>query len=1090
MANIYLNWRKILILGLLILTTNMIVLATSSPPEKPLRVTAAVPRYFPPIYSVDKEGNPEGFAIDIMEAVAQRANLQVTYKIKDTWAEAVTALETGVVDLIPSLGITPTRAQQFSYTTPIETLKICVFVLREKKQITRLEDLSGFTVAVVQGNEAINQLEKHKNIKLEIFDSPEHALFDLLSGDVEAVAYPEKPLIYLAQAISLDYRLRMLEPSLKEVQRGIAVQRKDTRLHQRLESAVISLINSPDYLKIYNYWYHPTPGFWTVSRLLWVATIILVLTIIIMALWRHYSLRPFYLLKQTQKALKESEARYRGIVEDQTELICRFLPDGTLTFVNQAYCRYFGKQYEDLINNSFLLFIPKKEQQIVMNNLAQLNVQNPLVIHEHCVINYQRKICCQQWTNRGIFDEIGQLKEIQAVGLDITERKQMEEELRKTLLEEQTLNKITDKIHQSFELDIILQDAITETRDVLQCDRVAVYQFNADWSGEFIAESVGEKWVILVGDNIKKVWQDTYLQENQGGRYQNNKTLAVNDIYAVGYQQCHLDLLEQFQAKAYIIVSIFVYNKLWGLLGCYQNSGPRHWHSSEIKLLKHIGNQLGLAIQQSELLNQLQKAKNAAEAASQAKSQFLAHMSHELRTPLNAILGFSQLLSNDPNLNPDQQEYLEIINKSGEHLLSLIRDILDMAKIESGQITIYLSNVNLHSLVQTLALMFQLKAEAKGLELLVIIGTNVPQQIIADEAKLRQILINLLGNAIKFTLRGQVRLNVQKISEDHLEQKNITHLLFEIEDTGPGINIEEAPNLFNPFFQTELGRKSQEGTGLGLAISHHFVNLMGSQLRVSCPLTGGSIFHFSLPVEIPARQDYPALLSKGKVKRLAPDQPSYRILIIEDLRSNRQVLLNFLQPLGFEVREANNGQEGVKLWETWHPHLIWMDLQMPIMDGYEATRQIRAKMGQVEQQPHTKIIALTASVFAEERDAILAVGCDDFVSKPFSESIILEKIAQHLGVCYIYENCLISNKPPKKTPSIHLHTLKTQIQRMPLPWLNQLYKSAAAADGELILQLLEKIPPDQEMLSKAITDLVQNYHFDQIMEISNSSITN
>ncbi|MEA5510715.1 transporter substrate-binding domain-containing protein [Crocosphaera sp. UHCC 0190] len=1073
----------------MILTTNLIVLATSSPPEKPLTVTAAVPRYFPPIYSVDREGNPQGFAIDIMETVAKRANLEVIYKIKDTWSEAVTALETGEVDLIPSLGITPTRAQQFSYTTPIETIKISVFVLREKKQITSLEDLSGSTVAVVQGNEAINQLKRYKNIELEIFNSPEHALFHLLSGQVSALAYPELPLINLAQAISVDYRLKTVGLPLKEVPRGIAVQGKNTRLHQRLESAVISLINSPDYQNIYKYWYHPTPPFWTVSRLRWYGAIIFLLTIIIMTLWRYYSLRPFHRLKEVQNALKESEARYRGIVEDQTELICRFLPDGTLTFVNQAYCRYFEKQYEDFINKNFLLFIPDEQQQVVMNSLAQLSLKKPWVIYEHFVINPQGKICWQQWTNRGVFAETGQLKEIQAVGRDITERKQIEEELRQTLLEEQTLNKITEKIHQSFELDTILNDSTAEARHIFQCDRVAVYQFNDDWSGEFIAESVAEQWVPLVGENIKQVWKDTYLQQNQGGRYQNNETFAVDDIYTVGNQQCHLDLLEQFQARAYIIVPIFVHNKLWGLLACYQNSGPRHWHFADVKLLKHIGNQLGLAIQQSELLNQLQKAKNAAEAASQAKSQFLAHMSHELRTPLNAILGFTQLLSNDSNLTSEQQEYLAIINQSGEHLLSLIRDILDMAKIEAGKITIHVNNVNIHHLVQTLVQLFQLKAQAKGLELLVEIGLTVPQQIITDQGKLRQIIINLLSNAIKFTDQGQVILRVQKIAENTLESETNSHILFEIEDTGPGINVEEAPNLFNPFFQTELGRKSQEGTGLGLAISHHFVNLMGSQLRVSCPLQGGSIFHFNLPVEIAAKNECYGLLSKGKVKGLAPNQTPYRILIIEDLRSNRQVLLNFLQPLGFEVREASNGEEGVKLWESWHPHLICMDLQMPIMDGYEATRQIKAKMEQGGQQT-TKIIALTASVFAEERDEILAVGCDDFLSKPLSESVILEKIAQHLGICYVYENCLTSSKPPEKPPSNHIKTLKAQMLTMPSVWRYQLHQRAAAADRELVLQLLEEIPPNQGILSQAIADLVQNYHFDQIMEISNSSITN
>ncbi|MDJ0729117.1 MAG: transporter substrate-binding domain-containing protein [Crocosphaera sp.] len=1058
---------------------------TPTPPP-PLTVTAAVPRYFPPTYSVDSQGNPQGFAIDVMEEVAKRANLKIKYEIKETWSETIKALESGEVDLVPNMGITPNRSQLFIYSTPIETINICVFVLRDNSTIKTLNDLSGSTIAVVEENEAVNLLEKHKNVNIETFESPEHALFHLLSRKVDGLAYPQPPIWNLAQAISLDYRLTTLKPTLQKVPRVIAVHRNDPQLLQRLEPALTDFLSSSDYQQIYQRWYEPTAPMILSPLMLRGLGLLVLLIAIIIILWRFYLLRSMYRLQQTQIALKESEAQYRAIVEDQTELICRFLPNGTLTFVNEAYCRYFGQAREDIINSCFFPSITQDNQGCLRYTLSRLNLYNPVVSYQHSVINGQGEKRWQYWTNRGLFDEEGNILEIQGVGRDITEQKRIEEELADNLQQSQTLNEIIEHIHQSFDLEIILNQTTQETRKILQCDRVVVYQFDDDWGGQFIAESVAQQWVKLVGNELETVWVDSCLQETQGGQYKHNRTLAVDDIYTFNYDQCYLDFLEQLQAKAYMIVPIFVHNQLWGLLACYQNSHPRHWQTSEVDLFNNIGYQLGLAIQQSQLLKELETAKNSAEAASRAKSNFLAHMSHELRTPLNAILGFSQLLNKDENLNTEHKEYVEIINQSGEHLLTLIKSVLDMAKIEAGQIALYYQSLNLHQLVKTLSQMLKLKAQSKGIHLLLEIGDNVPILIISDEGKLRQILINLLNNAIKFTEKGQVILRIKTRQELEKREQQKVDLLFEVEDTGPGINREEADDLFQPFFQTKLGQQTQEGTGLGLTISYEFLKLMGSTLQVSSPLSGGTIFYFTLSVEIPQISNDYQIANQPKIIGLAPNQPPYRILIIEDNFANRKVLTNLLKPLGFLVKEACNGEKGVKLWETWHPDLIWMDLQMPVMDGYQATQTIRAKMKKLGSKTTTKIIALTASAFAENREAVLNIGCDDFVSKPFSESIIFDKLAQHLGVRYSYDSSLTTIISQEKIQTNHLHHLKTQIQALSPVWRNQLHQKAAAADGESILKLLNELSPKYRDLCQGITELVENYSFDQIMEISNS----
>ena len=419
----------------------------------------------------------------------------------------------------------------------------------------------------------------------------------------------------------------------------------------------------------------------------------------------------------------------------------------------------------------------------------------------------------------------------------------------------------------------------------------------------------------------------------------------------------------------------------------------------------------------------LKQAKEAAEMASRAKSDFLASMSHELRTPLNAILGFSQLLTRDQSLNIQQREHLGIVNRSGEHLLTLINDVLSMSKIEAGRITLKENCFDLYWLIDSIQEMLKLKAQAKGLELNVERHREIPQYIQTDESKLRQVLINLLSNAIKFTQQGSIILRVTSVAASALPRlvtgtsgKSLeksesvrlgnsnyllgTTLKFEVEDTGQGISAEEISTLFDPFVQTQTGRQSMEGTGLGLPISRQYVRLMGGDITVWSTPNKGSIFTFDIKINPASFSDIEATKTRSQqVIGIEPDQANFRILVVEDSTVNRLLLVKILRPLGFEVKEASNGEEAIALWQSWQPHLIWMDIQMPIIDGYEATRAIK----QMPNGNETIIIALTASAFEEQREAILRAGCDDFVRKPFRAEVLLEKISLHLGVRYVYE---------------------------------------------------------------------------------------
>ncbi|HAZ48140.1 MAG TPA: hypothetical protein DDW76_17715 [Cyanobacteria bacterium UBA11369] len=491
----------------------------------------------------------------------------------------------------------------------------------------------------------------------------------------------------------------------------------------------------------------------------------------------------------------------------------------------------------------------------------------------------------------------------------------------------------------------------------------------------------------------------------------------------------------------------------------------------------------------------LKVAKEAAETANRAKSIFLANMSHELRTPLNAILGFTQLMERDPAATPRQLESLAIINRSGEHLLNLINDVLEMSKIEAGRIVLNSAPVNLHWLLQTLQEMFQIRAQSKELSLQFELAPDLPHYVITDEGKLRQVILNLLSNAVKFTQTGSITLRATARPNNPKKSPLAYTLFFEIEDTGRGIAPEEMDNLFQPFVQTSSGIETKQGTGLGLTISRQFISLMGGEIQVTSTVGKGSIFRFHIQVTL---TDTPTLQAPtgvhGRVIKLAPNQPNYRILVVDDRPENSDLISQLLNAIGFETRTAANGQTAIEQWQKWHPHLIWMDMRMPVMDGYEATRQIRAIETKLKsnqspitnyQLPITKtvIIALTASAFEEQRAQILEVGCDDFVRKPFREQVIFDKLAEHLGVSYIYDQESERIEAQKQTNLERQKIAASDLAEMSPEWIAELNQAAVEVDSDRILQLIKEIPATHPHLAAGLTDLVRRFCFDEILDL-------
>ncbi len=485
--------------------------------------------------------------------------------------------------------------------------------------------------------------------------------------------------------------------------------------------------------------------------------------------------------------------------------------------------------------------------------------------------------------------------------------------------------------------------------------------------------------------------------------------------------------------------------------------------------------------------------KQKAEEAYQAKSRFLANMSHELRTPLNAILGFVQLMGRKGDRDPEDKEHLSIIMRSGEHLLGLINEVLSIAKIESGQVTLNEEPFDPHALIQGVADMFHVEARSSGLKFDVVVSPGVPPHVRGDEGRLREVLINLLSNAFKFTDQGSVTLSMSW--SDGRGR-------FAVADTGAGISAHEMEALFQPFSQTETGQKASEGTGLGLVISRNFVRLMGGDIQVDSRPGKGSTFRFE--VALPAAEAFAKKPSERRVLGLAPGQPCRRVLVVDDKWENRTLLTRILTSVGFEVREAVNGAEAVDLFSSWRPDMIWMDMRMPVVNGYAATEEIRRLENGDLRVP---IVALTATVFESDRDAIQKAGCDDFVAKPFREDVIYKKMAEHLRVEFRYdedskersERSLAASgvaltaystrasgvfqrvtldRPPKKAmdPEVRLAALSTALAA-------RLREAVEGGEREVSYGVAEEIRRVDDELAEHLRRMIKAYEFDEILAL-------
>jgi PAS domain S-box-containing protein len=769
-----------------------------------------------------------------------------------------------------------------------------------------------------------------------------------------------------------------------------------------------------------------------------------------------------YELAERQEAeakLRESDQRCRLIVDTASEGVIAFDERYVTTFVNRRMADLLGYEPGEMAGRKFSDYVFEEDVADLEGKMAARQQG----IAERYEQRVRRKDGHALWVHVSatpVMDAEGRFQGSFSMFTDITQRKMAEEELRK---------------HRDH-----LEDLVKQRTEELALLNQLVY-------GSLASTDVGAWWidfkekdtyhaldntVQMLGNTPDKTGDKSYRLSRWAKSLADTKAAVPELAKAVdeameGFSGAVSGKYEDYRAVYPVALP-------GGSVKWFDARADVPMRDEQGRALLMTGTLIDITrLKRTE--EALVEAKERAEAANRAKSIFLASMSHELRTPLNVVLGFSRLMRTDQGVPANQKENLDIIVRSGEQLLNLINNVLDISKIESGRVVLEESEVDLGQLLHELQSSMGVGAAEKGLSFTLAQSPDLPRHIAVDAGKLRQVLINLIGNATKYTESGGVKLRAEVAS---WEPPQRARLRFEVEDSGPGISTADQERVFFPFVQLGNRAPIEAGSGLGLAISKQYVELMGGEIGVDSQPGKGAVFHFEIPVVALPGAEIPVELGRGRITGLAEGQPHFRILVAEDQPENRLLLHKLFEPLGFELRDAVNGQEAVVLFDEWRPHLIWMDIRMPMMDGLEAARRIKA----TEAGSRTKIIALTAHALEEERKPILAAGCDDLVRKPFREHELFEVMARHLGLKYLYER-----EGERVLPVAPKTAFRPERwAALPAELLTQLHQAAVELDTARTLTLIERVTEHDASIGCVLNELARLLDYGQLLRLLES----
>jgi PAS domain S-box-containing protein len=906
---------------------------------------------FAPFEFIGEDGSYQGMASDIVELMNKRLGLNMRVVHTTLWKEAVEMTRSRDLDVLPCVGASEERKAFLSFTQPYISFHRVIVTRLDSTFYGQLDELSTLRVAVQENTSQHAFLKERSSLLPLLYPTFLDTLTAVAQGEADCAVGNAATTAYWIKKLGLgNLKLVVPENDTGEYLR-FGVRNDWPELVSILDKGIASLTEE-EILAIRRKWMDVDiqPGL-DMRRAAAVAALVMLLclpVLLVITLKNRRLRREIASRLAAEAARRESEESYQNLVQGANSIIMRMSTEGTILFLNAFGERFLGFSSEEIVGRNLVgTIVPETETsgrdlRALMDALAK----NP----EHFEVNENENITRDgrrvwvAWTNRPFYDKKGMLAEVLCVGNDVTAHRQAAEMLRR------------------YEFIVNTVDNMMSVINANGCYEAV----NDAWCA-----ATGRSREEAIGKSVATVWPEA----------------VAHSVILPRLQRCLQGEMIAYEAAIPLPTAGEVYCDV----AMYPFTDATDHQTRVIVVAQDVTDR-----KRAEIA--LHQAKQAAESGNRAKSAFLANMSHEIRTPMNAVLGYTQLLLRSPNLTHEQQHALKAIRRSGDHLLALISDILELSRIEAGHVDLNPETFSVAAMINDLDLMFRVRTDAKGLTLNFQLSDDMPPHLVADRGRIQQVLINLIGNAVKFTERGGIVLRARACldaSEGALAPLLVT---MEVEDTGRGMDAGHLDTIFGNFEQVDTTPGHNEGTGLGLTISRNFARLMGGDVSVSAEPGHGSCFTFTFRAGEGTAGDLPAPPEYRQVLGIEPGHEPCRVLVVDDRDTNRDVLLRMLQPLGFETREAVNGKEGLDAFEAWRPQIILVDIVMPVMDGKELIRRIRA----LPDGAAVAIVALTASTLQEERDTVLALGANAFLRKPFREEDLLEAIRIHADVPFVY----------------------------------------------------------------------------------------
>lgn len=1028
-----LRWLAAL-LRLLLIVLGCCVTQVSGASSETVRVAFFQAR---PSLFTDESGRPSGLYADILNYVAEREGWRLEY-VPGTWAESLERVEKGEIDLVPNASFSVERESIYSLNNEMIEVSWSTVYAAKGSGIVSLLDLQGKRVAVLADSiQESGFLRYSRGFDLGIRVIPVPTIdvgFEMVvRGEADAVIIDNIIGAVLRKKYGLD-KTAIFYGALDS--RFIATKGDPKRLLAAIDRHVAAMKGDPSsvYFAAMERW-RPDEREFVAPAWMRIAAILVLGGTSFALLWAVVLRRQ---IASRTREFRESEEKFRSLVHNLNVGIARIAADGSLLQTNPAMRRMFGYDENE--------HLPKRAVHDLYQIPSDLDIYLAEIRDRGRVrgkeLRLRKKDGTPIWvsvTADAEFDDHGRIKWMDTVAEDVTEIKQATDALR-----------------------------ASEQRQAEIIKSLPVATFAIDREGRVVA------WNRAM-ERLTGVRAEAMIGK---GNYD----------YALPFYGCRrpmlVDLVLLSPEQAGEVAQQDGYTAVHWEEGLLTADTVARGINGEERILSgwaqpafdSSGNVAGAIesitdITDKRRADEFRHAGEAAEAANRAKSAFLASMSHEIRTPLNAILGFSQILATDLSLNPQQRAQVDTINRSGEFLLGLINDILEISKIEAGREVVHPADFDLYAMISDLETLFSARVREKGLDLHVSMESEIPSCVRGDEGKLRQIFINLLGNALKFTDRGSICLRIG----GRPAQDGTWLLNSAIEDTGHGIAVEEQDLLFGYFEQTASGVRSGGGTGLGLAISREYARMMGGDITVTSEVGRGSCFCFS--VELMAGDEHMVAKRQTRTRVIAIREGGERnrVLVVDDHAENRTVLAHMLGRVGFVVEEARNGADAVERFGDCHPHLVLMDIRMPVMDGYEAARRIRALQGGKE----TRIIAVSASILDDDRRAALAGGMDGFISKPLRESDVFDVVGPVLAISFDYAE----DDTESITDAAGAAPSPEALRSLPAEMLASLRRAVLVADIAAMLEVIEAIRLNDRQTAECLRKMAQRYDYEMLLQV-------